>query len=258
MKCSSCEEDLDESRFGKYKTKEGTLKIRRECNSCRVIREGIRAKECRDKVNEYKRKYKRTHKEKIKEDERLRTHNKRIYDPQYNLKMRIVKNTRSHLFESVCERDVGCSSNNFRKWFEYLFSDDIHWQNASEWQCDHIIPLSFFDLTNEREYARASHWSNVQPIRARENRLKGNTVNRDIIQKHIKKFNDFIALNSEYNSYIDASIWPMIASDTIEQDDETFKEFLKRIIRSEAACDLAVATKTKISIKLKTRGTFND
>lgn len=238
MMCTTCEDDLHESRFGKYKTPDGKIKTRRECNACRVKREAVRAKANREQVNTYKKNYKQNHKEKVKEMERIRTCNKRIYDPQYNLKMRIIKNTRSHLFRTICEEDIECSTPEFRSWFEYMFPHNMTWQNADEWQCDHVIPLSFFDLTCRYEYQLASHWSNVRPLQSHDNLLKGNKIDKEIIRAHLQKFKEFVALNTEYQNNTKRCILPSIQSwfdGDNEQDDETFIQFLKRTIRSEAS-----------------------
>ena len=41
---------------------------------------------------------------------------------------------------------------------------------------DHIIPCSSFDLTKEEEQRKCFHYSNLQPLWARDNIIKGNKI----------------------------------------------------------------------------------
>jgi len=52
----------------------------------------------------------------------------------------------------------------------------MSWGNYGEWHIDHIKPISSFDLTNEYELKKAFHYSNTQPLLAKENLSKGNKV----------------------------------------------------------------------------------
>ena len=49
----------------------------------------------------------------------------------------------------------------------------MSWDNYGEWEIDHIIPLKYNNPSIEEVQERL-HYSNTQPLWARENRAKGN------------------------------------------------------------------------------------
>lgn len=58
--------------------------------------------------------------------------------------------------------------------FETRFADGMTWENQGEWHLDHIQPLSSFDLEDVDQLAVACHYSNLQPLWARDNLIKSN------------------------------------------------------------------------------------
>jgi hypothetical protein len=60
----------------------------------------------------------------------------------------------------------GIDSTNFRKWIELQFVKDMNWENfSSVWQFDHIIPLSYFDFTDEKELRLCWNFVNIKAER---------------------------------------------------------------------------------------------
>lgn len=68
---------------------------------------------------------------------------------------------------------LGCSYQEFRLYIESLFLNGMGWHNTGEWHIDHIRPLSSFDLSDENQQKQAFHYSNQQPLWAKENMKKG-------------------------------------------------------------------------------------
>lgn len=70
---------------------------------------------------------------------------------------------------------LGCTLDEFKVHIESQFQPGMSWENWSMrgWHLDHIRPLDSFDLTKPEELAKACHYSNMQPLWAKENWSKG-------------------------------------------------------------------------------------
>jgi|APSaa5957512535_1039671.scaffolds.fasta_scaffold63129_2 hypothetical protein len=67
---------------------------------------------------------------------------------------------------------LGCSSRELMSYIEALFSDGMNWENVNEWHIDHIRPCASFDLRNYEEQVMCFHFTNLQPMWAKENLSK--------------------------------------------------------------------------------------
>lgn len=72
---------------------------------------------------------------------------------------------------------VGCSWDDLKKHLENQFAKGMSWANHGRlWHIDHQIPCTKFDLTKEEEVRRCFHFTNLQPLWARENLQKYNKI----------------------------------------------------------------------------------
>lgn len=67
---------------------------------------------------------------------------------------------------------LGCSVCQLKEHLEQQFKEGMSWANYGKWHIDHIMPLTAFDLSNPEELKKACHYSNLQPLWAKENLSK--------------------------------------------------------------------------------------
>ncbi|HEY8687738.1 MAG TPA: hypothetical protein VIM07_00775 [Chitinophagaceae bacterium] len=100
---------------------------------------------------------------------------------------RIKKNLRGRIYVAL-KRGVksestvnllGCSIEQFKKYFESLFTDGMSWDKYLEGgiHIDHRIPCKNFDLTKPEDQKRCFHYSNLQPLWELDNLRKGTSLN---------------------------------------------------------------------------------
>lgn len=72
-------------------------------------------------------------------------------------------------------KDLGCSIEFLKQYLESKFKSKMSWKNyGKKWHVDHIKPLALFDLTKRRQFLKACHYTNLQPMWAKDNISKGN------------------------------------------------------------------------------------
>jgi hypothetical protein len=71
---------------------------------------------------------------------------------------------------------IGCSPDFLKEHLESQFTNGMTWENYGlyGWHIDHIIPLS--SAKNEEEIYKLCHYSNLQPLWAKENLIKSNKI----------------------------------------------------------------------------------
>jgi hypothetical protein len=70
---------------------------------------------------------------------------------------------------------LGCSIEEFTLYLEKLFKPGMSWKNYGRngWHLDHIIPCAHFILSDPEQQKLCFHYTNLQPMWAKENLIKG-------------------------------------------------------------------------------------
>jgi hypothetical protein len=99
----------------------------------------------------------------------------------FSLRNRINIVLKSNVKTTSTEELIGCSIDELRTRFERLFQSGMTWDNhgtgkngkgMKEWHIDHIKPCSSFDLSKIEEQHKCFHYSNLQPLWAKDNLIK--------------------------------------------------------------------------------------
>jgi len=68
---------------------------------------------------------------------------------------------------------VGCSRDELVSHLESKFTEGMMWDNYGTWHVDHIKPCCSFNLEDPEEQKKCFHWTNLQPLWAKDNTSKG-------------------------------------------------------------------------------------
>jgi len=69
---------------------------------------------------------------------------------------------------------LGCTAEELKKHLESLWTEGMNWNNYGlyGWHVDHVKPLCSFDLTDSKQQKTALHYTNLQPLWAKDNLRK--------------------------------------------------------------------------------------
>ena len=105
-------------------------------------------------------------------------------DMGFKLRIRLRSRLADTLRAKLLNKDfsafslLGTSIEDFMLYLSSKFEPGMTWENWGKytWHIDHIKPLASFDLTNPQELKLAFHYTNLQPLWAKENLSKGSKI----------------------------------------------------------------------------------
>lgn len=132
----------------------------------------------KEKIKEKNKKYQQNNKQKL--CNYMKEYRKERYDK--DIQFRISTILRSRLGKAIKDefkigsaiKDLGCSITELKRYLESKFLIGMSWDNygLEGWHIDHIKPLSAFDLSDRKQILEACHYTNLQPLWAKDNLSK--------------------------------------------------------------------------------------
>ena len=107
---------------------------------------------------------------------------KRILDVHFklsgNLKSRINQAIQNNSKRGHTLELLGCSIEFLKKHIESQFKEGMNWDNwaLNGWHIDHIYPCASFNFNKKSEQKICFHWSNLQPLWAKDNFEKSDKI----------------------------------------------------------------------------------
>jgi len=199
-KCNKCNKNKDVGDFysGRGECKECTKTNRRkyyinntcacrkamkkyENNNSKMLRKKRKERYelNKDKKIEYEKRYYQSNKQAILRREN--EYNKRRY--KNDTEFRLRKALRQRLYQALNGNgktssvldNLGCTVEELKSHLESKFQPGMTWDNHGKdgWHIDHIVPLASFNLSDFDELKKACHYTNLQPLWAKDNLRKG-------------------------------------------------------------------------------------
>ena len=140
-------------------------------------------KENREEINRVKKLYKLNNRENIlqkKKDYYQRKKNDPIFALTKRLRQGIYRSLRTN--KTKCSLDIlGCTQEEFKIHIENQFTEGMSWDRLSEIHIDHIVPIS--SAQTIEELYKLNHYTNLQPLWAKDNLSKYNKINVNAISE---------------------------------------------------------------------------
>lgn len=163
-------------KIHQYKCNSGSFKLGQP--SPRRIDPDIRA----ENIKQNHRNWRAKNKDKINADARR----KRAENPGFKIACNLRKRLSFLLSNSLHKKSkqtikyLGCDMDFFKLYLQSKFKDGMSLDNYGQWHIDHIKPCAIFDLTKETDIELCFHYSNMQPLWAKDNRAKSDKIEYEI------------------------------------------------------------------------------
>ena len=162
-----------------YKDKSSKLGIRSSCKECeKAYARKLRSKKKSILRNrEYAKTYAKENKGKIRETKRIYTKKRRLENKNFqfssNLRSRIYSALKGNYKSLSTMFLIGCDIDYLMYHIQEQFTEGMSWDNYGDWHVDHIKPCAKFDLSKPEEQHKCFNYTNLQPLWALDNILKG-------------------------------------------------------------------------------------
>lgn len=225
MQCNTCNEykDIEKDFISYIRSRDNKPYTSKVCKSCtnkkakekRLTEDFIENKrpQMLERIKEYKQQnkyYFKAYYESYKPRRNALIKQRKEENPTLkvidSLRARVKQFVKSKTLQS--SELLDCDRQHLNKWLEYNFVEGIDFSNYGKvWHIDHIIPCSFFDLSNEENQKICFNWSNLRPCFKEENLSKSNKIEEDIVLFYQKQRLQFLQTHQEYQGGIEIFDW---------------------------------------------------
>lgn len=190
-KCISCQLEKSLEEYPKdVSRKSGYKEVCKKCRSLRrkaAYNKEKRSQESKryyqknkQKILEYAKDWRGKNKQLVNKLAREYARKRRASDIHFkvkcNLRTRLYFAIRKECKKGSAVRDLGCSIAELKAYLESKFQPGMSWDNYGKWHIDHIRPLASFNLNDKLQFVEACHFTNLQPLWARDNILKRDKI----------------------------------------------------------------------------------
>ena len=180
-RCRLCDNIKQLEDFHTSNSKKVFYNKKSYCSKCAInvyIKPYQQSKEGKNKKRKWDKKY-------SSKSESKQKNNKRTIEKYYNdIKFKITCSLRNRVNKALnCKTKktyktkelLGCDIEELKLHLERKFKEGMTWENHAKkgWHIDHIIPCASFDLTDPEQQKKCFHYTNLQPLWAKENMSKG-------------------------------------------------------------------------------------
>jgi len=176
--CKSCsnirriERDRRFREKGLHKREMKVIEITTTCNCC---------KETKNTIGNFNPQSNGINFEKVcKSCKNEQVRNKLMIDPIFKMKRHIRTMIRKSIKKGEYTKQsktydiLGIDYKGFKNHIENLFIDGMNWNNHGKWHYDHIVPL--VSANTYEEIIKLNHYTNIQPLWAKDNLKKGSKI----------------------------------------------------------------------------------
>lgn len=177
----------------KESLREKAQKRRKDPEASRRIKEVEKARQKTEKYKRNRREYRerpevRDRERRLEAERRRNDPMRKRYVREYTRKYRKLGENRLHHSMRTRIRNaltgfrkmgnsvdlIGCSVDELWEHLERQFTAGMTRDNYGEWHVDHIVPISWFNMSDEHQQKSAFHYTNLQPLWAKDNIKKNN------------------------------------------------------------------------------------
>lgn len=172
-RCNNCNKVKQQKDF--YLREDGTFRNICKICKCKYIKDQYEKN--KERIKKYQKNYRSTHKDKILDYFRNRRKNDIQFKLRRSLSSSLRRALRGEIKTASSLKYLKCTLEYLKSYLESLFELEMSWSNWGQyWHLDHIIPITYYDLTEEKNKYKACNYTNLQPLLASKNESKQDKI----------------------------------------------------------------------------------